>query len=86
MSNFLELIGVLGVLISAIPFFMGIFFVMMPILTRPNKMNFYLWPFCMARFVYKNPQEVEYGASMFFKWGLVFIPSVLFIRQFGDRF
>ncbi len=86
MSNLLELIGIVGVLVSAIPFFMGIFFIVLPILTRPNKMNFFLSPICILIFLNKNPKEIEYGASMFLKWGIVFIPSVLLIKHFGDMF
>lgn len=84
MSNVLEAIGTVGILISAIPTALGFWLVLLAVLTRPNHTGAFHSPLSIIAFMVKSPEEVAYGGSLFFKWGIVLAASISLVDCFGN--
>ncbi len=85
MANILEMIGIVGIFISAIPTGVGFLFVILAILTRPNHTGMYHDPIKVLIYIVKNPKQVEYGGKIFFKWGVLLVMSILLVKNFGGH-
>ncbi len=75
-------IGIIGVLLSAIPFGLGMFFTILPVLSRFGLIGFLYFPVYVVYGLIKHHEDVEYGFSLFWKSGIVMFPSILLINYF----
>ena len=81
-TSVLNTIGIVGVLLSAIPFGMGILFTVLPTLSRFGLIGFLYLPAYIVYGLFKHHEDVEYGFSLFWKSGIVMLPSILLIINF----
>ena len=79
---FLNTVGIIGVLLSAIPFGMGFWFMVLPVLSRFGFIGFLYFPAYLIYGLIKHHEDVEYGFSLFWKSSLVMFPSVALIQYF----
>lgn len=78
----LNAIGIVGVLLSAIPFGIGILFTVLPALSRFGFIGFLYLPAYIIYGLIKHHEDVEYGISLFWKSGVFMLPSILLIKYF----
>ena len=81
-ASVLNTIGIVGVLLSAIPFGMGILFTVLPTLSRFGFIGFLYLPAYIVYGLFKHYEDVEYGFSLFWKSGIVMVPSILLMKYF----
>ncbi len=79
---FLNIVGIIGVLLSAIPFGMGFWFMVLPVLSRFGFIGFLYFPAYLIYGLIKHHEDVEYGFSLFWKSSLVMFPSIALIQYF----
>jgi hypothetical protein len=79
---FLNTVGIIGVLLSAIPFGMGFWFMVLPVLSRFGFIGFLYFPAYLIYGLIKHHEDVEYGFSLFWKSSLVMFPSIALIQYF----
>ena len=79
---FLNTVGIIGVMLSAIPFGMGFWFMVLPVLSRFGFIGFLYFPAYLIYGLIKHHEDVEYGFSLFWKSSLVMFPSVALIQYF----
>lgn len=86
MSNVLEMIGIVGILVSAIPAGLGFLFVLMAVLTRPNHTGAFHNPISILIFMLKSPEEIAYGGKLLLRWGVILVISMALVKNFGNTF
>ena len=79
---FLNTVGIIGVMLSAIPFGMGFWFMVLPVLSRFGFIGFLYFPAYLIYGLIKHHEDVEYGFSLFWKSSLVMFPSIALIQYF----
>lgn len=62
---FLNTVGIIGVMLSAIPFGMGFWFMVLPVLSRFGFIGFLYFPAYLIYGLIKHHEDVEYGFSLF---------------------
>ncbi len=79
---FSNTVGLIGVVLSAIPFGMGFWFMILPVLSRFGFIGFLYLPAYLIYWLVKHHEDVEYGFSLFWKSGIIMLPSILLIKYF----
>lgn len=81
MPDLLKTIIVVIMFITAIPAVMGLWLVLLTVFTRPGHTGINHNPISIITFIFKNPEEVAYGGSLFIKWGSVLVLLILLINN-----
>ena len=79
---FLNTVGIIGVVLSAIPFGMGFWFMVLPVLSRFGFIGFLYLPAYLIYGLVKHHEDVEYGFSLFWKSGIIMLLSISLIKYF----
>ena len=81
-TSVLNTIGIIGVLLSAIPFGTGILFIVLPIFSKFGSIGLLYLPAYIVYGLFKHHEDVEYGVSLFWRSGIFMFPSILLIKYF----
>ncbi|GAA6135463.1 hypothetical protein NBRC116188_22530 [Oceaniserpentilla sp. 4NH20-0058] len=75
----LNSIGIWGIVLSAIPFCVGLLFMSLPAL---EKYGLLVFPASIIYTLIRHYDDVEYGFSLFWKSSLILFPSILLVKLF----
>lgn len=75
----LNTIGVIGIVLSVIPFGVGFLFMAFPAIT---KYGFLVFPASIIYTLFRHYEDVEYGFSLVWKSALLLVPSIFLVTYF----
>ena len=78
----LNTLGIIGICLSAIPFGVGVFFTVLPVLSKFGFIGFLYLPAYVVYSLVKHHEEVEYGFSLIWKSAVLLVPSILLVNYF----